>query len=395
MQPCREPQDLKNVRAQPRAPFYMTRFPSKSHPRIWVEIDTAALAQNATVMREHLGGRTGLIGVVKANAYGHGIAQVVPALISHVEMFAVANVAEAHEVAALAPEKKILLLGPAAPHERAEALASGFIPMVSSTAEAAAYSQLSRSGKSPVHLKLDTGMGRMGLWHEEAITAVREMRSLHGIAITGLATHLPVADENAPFTRAQLELFYKVANVLREEEGLAKAQIHVCNSAGAIRFPEVAGDLARVGLALYGASPVPEFQSRLLPAMTWKAMVTLVRDLPAGCGVSYGRTFITPCSMRVATLAAGYADGYQRHLSNQHADVVIRGERCRVLGRVTMDQIVVDVSALEECEAGDEAILLGAEIPAGELASKAGTIPWEIFTGIGSRVLRKQTTAPA
>jgi len=360
-----------------------------------VEIDTAALAQNAKVMREHLGGRTGLIAVVKANAYGHGVVQVVPALIPHVEMFAVANVTEAHEVAALAPEKKILLLGPAASHERAEALARGFIPMVSSTAEAAAYSQLSRSGKSPLHLKLDTGMGRMGLWHEEAIAAVREIRSLHGVAITGLATHLPVADEDGPFTRAQLELFYKVVNLLRNEEGLGKAQIHVCNSAGAIRFPEVAGDLARVGLALYGAAPVPEFQSRLLPAMTWKTVVTLVRDLPAGCGVSYGRTFITPCPMRVATLAAGYADGYQRHLSNQCVDVVIRGERCRLLGRVTMDQVVVDVSGLDQCEDGDAAILLGAEIPAGELARKAGTIPWEIFTGIGPRVVRTLTPKPA
>jgi alanine racemase len=152
-----------------------------------------------------------------------------------------------------------------------------------------------------------------------------------------------------------------------------------CNSAGAMRFPELAGDMVRIGIGLYGSAPVPEFQSRLLPVMTWKRLVTLVRDLPAGCGVSYGRTYITPCAMRVATLAVGYADGYQRHLSNRDAEVVIRGERCPVLGRVTMDQIVVDVSGLSTCEPEDEAILLGAEIPAAELAEKAGTIPWEIF----------------
>jgi alanine racemase len=358
-------------------------------------VDGAALVQNANVIREHVGGAVGLIGVVKANAYGHGFAQVVPVLEPHVEMFAVASVAEAYEVTALAPEKPVLLLGPAAPHERADALAAGFVPMVSSAAEAAVYSQLSRTGRSPVHLKLDTGMGRMGLWHEEAVAAVREMRALHGIAITGLATHLPVADEDVAFTRTQLDLFYDVAKVLREEEGLGKARIHVCNSAGAIRFPELAGDLVRVGLALYGSAPVPEFQSRLLPVMTWKTVVTLVRDLPAGCSVSYGRTFITPCAMRLATLAVGYADGYQRHLSNRGAHVVIRGERCPVLGRVTMDQIVVDVSGLSQCEAGDEAILLGAEIPASELAQKAGTIPWEIYTGIGPRVHRLPVASPA
>ncbi len=377
---------MKNVRAH-RQIRRMIELPSQTHSRSWIEIDGAAIAQNAEAIREHLGGRVGLIGVVKANAYGHGVEQVIPALAPHVEMLAVANVTEAHECKRIAPDKPILLLGPAAPHERAEAVAAGFIPMISSAGEAAAYSQLSRTGQMPIHLKLDTGMGRMGVWHEEAVAAVREMRALHGITISGIATHLPVADEDVPFTRTQLELFYRVATALREEEGLASAKIHVCNSAGAIRFPSLAGDLARVGLALYGSSPVPEFQAHLLPVMTWKTVVTLVRDIPAGCGISYGRTFIAPCAMRVATLAVGYADGYRRHLSGRNADVIIRGERCRLLGRVTMDQIVVDVSAIR-CEPGDEATLLGAAIPAAELAEKAGTIPWDIFTGIGARVKR-------
>jgi alanine racemase len=258
--------------------------------------------------------------------------------------------------------------------------------------EAAAYSQLSRTRRAPVHLKIDTGMGRMGIWHDDAVALVREIRALHGIEITGIATHLPVADEDEAFTQAQLELFDRIARTLREEEGLAHAKVHACNSAGAIAFPEFAGDFIRLGLAMYGSSPIPAFQSRLRAALTWKTRVTLVRDVEAGCGISYGRTFITPKPMRIATIAVGYADGYQRHLSNRGAEVLIRGVRCAVLGRVTMDQILADVSALDHCAAGDEVTLMSDEIPAHELAARAGTIAWEIYTGIGRRVERLQNS---
>lgn len=359
-------------------------------PRTWAELDLAALQGNLGAVQAHVGEKAGIIAVVKANAYGHDVSQVVPALAPKVPMFAVANLAEAIEVRALAPQHPILLLGPAAPDERAEIEARGFIPMIGSIDDAAAYSQLSRTRRTPVHLKIDTGMGRVGIWHEDAIGAVREMRALHGIEITGIATHLPVADEDEAFTRAELELFYRIARTLREEEGLAHAKVHACNSAGAIAFPEFAGDFVRLGLALYGTSPIPAFQSRLHAVITWKACVTLVRDVDAGRGVSYGRTFITPRPMRIATIGVGYADGYQRHLSNQSVEVIIRGTRCAVLGRVTMDQILADVSALDECIPGDEVILMNDTIPAHELAAKAGTIAWEIYTGLGRRVERLQ-----
>ena len=150
--------------------------------------------------------------------------------------------------------------------------------------------------------------------------------------------------------------------------------------------------MVRAGLMLYGSSSLPEFQAQLRPALALKTRVTLIRDVPAGRGVSYGRTFITPHPMRVATLAIGYADGFQRHLSNQGAEVLIHGRRCPLLGRVTMDQIMIDVSGVVEAVIGDEAVLIGAsggeEILAGELAAKAGTIAWEIFTSIGPRVDR-------
>jgi alanine racemase len=143
---------------------------------------------------------------------------------------------------------------------------------------------------------------------------------------------------------------------------------------------------------LYGSSPLPEFQDQLRAVMTWKARITLIREVGAGRGVSYGRTFITPRPMRIATIGAGYADGFRRHLSNRGAAVLIGGRRCDVLGRVTMDQILVDVTALPDVLAGDEAVLLGRqgdeEIFAADVASMAGTIPWDVFTGIGARVER-------
>jgi alanine racemase len=364
----------------------MTRISHHSPKRTWAEIDGAALAANAQTLKQHTG--AGLIAVVKANAYGHEPALVVPALAPHAEMFGVANIGEALTVQALAPGTPVLLLGPAVPEERADVIAKGVIPMVSSVDEAAAYSLLSRTAQTPIHLKLDTGMGRIGLWHEDAIAAVREIHALRGVKITGIASHLPVADEDADFTREQLRVFHAIAKTLREEEGLTHAKVHVCNSAGAIAFPEAAGDLIRVGLALYGSSPIAEFQPKLRVPLTWKTRVSLVREVPAGRSVSYGRTFVTQRSSRLATIAIGYADGYRRHLSHQSAEVIIRGQRCPVLGRVTMDQIVVDATALETCQAGDEVTLLGVELLSAELAEKAGTIPWDIFTGIGTRVVR-------
>jgi alanine racemase len=366
------------------------RMIHRNLPRTWAELDPAALEHNVAALQSHVGGKTGIIAVVKANAYGHGVSLVVPVLAPKTAMFAVANLAEAIEVRTLAPQHPILLLGPAAPDERAEVETRGFIPMISSMEEAAAFSQLSRTRRTPVHLKIDTGMGRMGIWHEDAVPLVRETRGLHGIEITGIATHLPVADEDEAFTRAQLELFHRVAHTLREEEGLAQAKIHVCNSAGAIAFPQFAGDFVRLGLAIYGSSPIPAFQARLRAALAWKSRVTLVRDVEAGQSISYGRTFITPKPMRIATIAVGYADGYKRHLSNRGAEVIIRDGRCPVLGRITMDQILADVSALDGCEAGDEVILMNDDIPAHDLAAKSGTIAWEIYTGIGRRVERLQ-----
>lgn len=329
--------------------------------------------------------------VVKANAYGHGVGPIVRALADSAEYFGVANAAEAREVRTHLPAAQLFILGPALPEERAEIVAEGFIPSVSDVAEGAAYDELAGKSRVPVHLIIDTGMGRIGAWQDEALETARGLAQRPGLEITGIASHLPSADEDETFTREQLARFHQLVAELRAA-GIHAPLVHVENSAGLLAFPAQAGEMVRAGLMLYGVSPLPEWQNHLRPVLTWKARVTLVRNVGAGRGVSYGRTFITAEPMRVATLGVGYADGYQRHLTNRSADVLIGGRRCRVLGRVTMDQIMVDVSALPEVAAGDEAVLIGRQgeekILASELATKAGTIPWEIFTGIGRRVER-------
>jgi alanine racemase len=208
--------------------------------------------------------------------------------------------------------------------------------------------------------------------------------------VAALSSHLPVADEDENYTAQQLDRFRALAARLLPDEQPAA----ILNSAGVMRFglgarPE---DLVRVGLSVYGVSPLSEFQTNFRPAMTLKTRVVLVRSLGPGRSISYGRTFVTPGVMKVATLCAGYGDGVDRHLSGRETDVLIHGRRCRILGRVTMDQVVVDVTHLEQVGPGDEVVLIGRqgdeEILASELAAKAGTIAWEIFTGITKRVVR-------
>ena len=359
--------------------------------RCWAEIDLEALRRNAARIRATLGSRAGIMAIVKANAYGHGVLAAAGALDTKVETFGVANVVEAVQLSEVIKPDRIFILGTALPAEREEIVRHGFVPVISSFDEAMAFERLAGSVLLPVNVAIDTGMGRIGIFGNDAVAGVRDIAMLPRIEIKTISTHLPVSDEDDSFTRDQLKRFGGIVDQLREA-GIRVPLIHVLNSAGVIHFSEYAQDLARVGLALYGSSPIAVFQNELKSVMTWKTRVTIVRELPAGHGVSYGRTFITPSKMRIATLAIGYADGYQRRLSNQGADVLIHGKRCPVLGRVTMDQIMVDVTALQDVAVGDEVVLMGrqgdGEILAGELAKKAGTIPWEIFTGVSYRVER-------
>ena len=358
--------------------------------RCWAEIDRNALRHNAGVVREKLGPDVQLLAVVKANAYGHGMVDVAEALAQDAQLFGVANLEEA---ALLRREvwHPIIVLGPALAEEIGPIAEGGFIPSVSTFAEAEAFDRAAKESPVAINFVIDTGMGRMGVPQAEAIDLFKKIAALPNLKIHSVSTHLPVSNEDEDFTRAELLEFGALLKKLRAEfPGDYKA--HVLQSAGVLAFGDPPFDMVRAGIMLYGISPLPDFQRILRPVMTWKTRIALIRDMPAGHGISYGRTFITPRAMRVATLSAGYADGYPRHLSNKLAAVLVRGQRCALLGRVTMDLMMIDVSHLEDAQVGDEVVLMGRqgdqEISAAELAERADTITWEITTRIGSRVRR-------
>lgn len=363
--------------------------------RCWAEIDISALRANVRRARL-LASPAGLLAIVKADAYGHGAAIVVPAIEDEVAMFGVATLDEAR---ALSTRRPILLLSPCLSAERADALREGFIPSVSTYEELDAYAAAAKSltRPAPVHLVVDTGMGRIGFPPDKLAAALQRISVLPSLRMAGLATHLPSADEDMVFTSDQLASFESLLGSVSELLP-AGVVVHCLNSAGLMRFSRHAHALVRTGLMLYGVAPVPEGADALRPVMCVRARVTLVRDLPAGHGVSYGRTYVTTRPTRIATLAIGYADGYPRALSGRNARVLLGGRSCSVIGRVTMDQIMVDVSNSPQVAPGDVATVLGhdphGEIPASELATLAGTIPWEILTGIQQRVIRVPRSQP-
>lgn len=357
--------------------------------RCWAEVDHAALRHNAAAVRKSIGGEAGIIAVVKADGYGHGAPEVARTLAPFAARFAVATLNEARAVRAAVSDKDILLLSPCLPSERATAIAENFIPVVSSTAEAKAYTHFATDKPVLIHLCLDTGMGRIGVWQDDAMAVAHEIAVLTQIEVDSISTHLPVADSDADFTTRELETWNSLA--ARLHPVFPRAKFHVLNSAASLERPQYAADLVRPGLALYGISPLPAFQALLRPAMTLKTRITLMRDVGAGRGISYGRDFITSGPVRIATLAMGYADGYPRQTSNRGAQVLVRGQRCPILGRITMDQFMVDASALpRDVAPGEEVVLFGrqgdGEIPVGEVAGWAGTIPWDILTRLGRRV---------
>jgi alanine racemase len=354
--------------------------------RCWAEIDRSALRHNARVVRDRIGSAE-MLAVVKANAYGHGLVGVAQTLADDAQLFGVANLQEALALRESLPHP-IVILGPATPEERSIIADRGFIPTISSLEEAEAFN---RFGPATINFKIDTGMGRMGVVENEAPEVFKRVATLSNINVHSISTHMPVSNEDAEYTRDQLLRFQRILERIRTEvPGTYKA--HVLQSAGTLAFNSPSFEIVRAGIILYGISPLPEFQKLLKPVMTWKTRISLVRNMSKGSSISYGRTFITPQKMRIATLSAGYADGYPWHLSNCGAAMLVRGQRCALVGRVTMDLMMIDVSKVEGAQVGDEVVLMGRdgneEVSCAELAEKGGTIPWEIVTRLGARVRR-------
>ena len=372
--------------------------PDSSRLRCFAEIDYTALRHNAAVAgRLAGGGPECVMAVVKADAYGHGTALVVTALREEIGAFAVACLSEALEVKSHARRARdggcapIYILSPALPAEMPEIVRHRFIPAISTVDEVERFAAAAGETACAVQVVVDTGMGRMGALPDQAAAVLRAVMSSHNLTLDSVASHFPSSDEDENFTRGQEQRFREMAARWQDEFGPFRT--HIANSAAILHYPRQHGEMVRAGLMLYGVSPFPEYQSLLRPVLTWKTRVTLVRQLPADHDISYGRTFTTPRPMTVASLAAGYGDGYPRQVSGKGASVLISGQRCAILGRVTMDQTLVDVTHLTPAPVpGDEAVLIGSQagesIAVSEIARLAATIPWHVFTGITGRTDR-------
>ena len=362
----------------------------------WAEIDLDAIAFNAAGLKARAGGKAELMVTVKANGYGHGAVQVArAALEGGATRLAVHRALEGVQLRQAGITAPILVMGYTLPAVSERVVRWNLTPTVNSQPQAEALSAAAAAaGKMlPIHVKIDTGMGRYGLLPDEALGFVRFLSGLPGLALEGLYTHHAVADlADKSFTRHQFGLYMNVVEQL-EAAGFTFPLKHVSNSATTLDLPEMALDMLRCGIALYGLRPSGEVEPviPLRPALTLKSRVVRVRTLPAGASISYGRTYITEKPTRVALVPVGYGDGYHRILSNRGA-VLIHGQRAPIVGRVCMDQFVVDVNHIPDVQLHDEVVLVGRQgeghIPAEEVARWAETINYEVTTGLLPRVVR-------
>lgn len=360
-------------------------------PRAWVEVDTEAIVHNLSIARKAAEG-VDLMPIVKANAYGHGLELVARRLDGeNIAFFGVANVGEARRLADAGMHTRPFILGPTLPEEREEIVQKSWGCLISSAAEIEHFESLCAAhpdSHCSLHLAVDTGMGREGFLPHEFSEVVHLLQSAPHLQLEGIMSHYAAADEDAAFTLRQMKSFTASYYEIRRRFPLMYS--HIAASAGQLSYPIAPTNLARPGLMLYGISPVQgaRLSESLRPALRLLSRVVLVRTLPAGYTISYGHTFITSQTTRVATIGIGYADGWPRSIANKHAFVCIGGQHCPILGRITMDLIMADVSQLPSVQVGDVVELIGPQLPVTQVADWAGTIPWEIFTGLGVRLPR-------
>ncbi|MEO7412676.1 MAG: alanine racemase [Opitutaceae bacterium] len=378
-------------------------LPHSTRPlRCWAEIDLAALARNLKLIRAALPPHMRYVAVVKADAYGHGLHQVAAQLMhAGADLFAVANVAEAAALRELGPGWPILVLSPLLPEEDAALAENDLAATVSSAEEVARFDAVGRAaGRAiAVHLKIDTGMGRLGVWHEEVAVLYAKMIAAKHLKLAGVFTHFASPDDDPAFTAEQRRRFLAA---LARCAGIKLSElfVHADNSSGIESMPGASPfNAVRVGLLQFGILPHPNSLLREVhtePVFSFHTRIGLVKTLPHGTAVSYGRTHTLTRDSTIAVLCAGYGDGIPRAVSNR-ASVLIHGHRCRILGRVTMDQTIVDVTDVAGVACGDQAVIVGrqgeAEITTAEFSRWAETIPWETLCSVTKRVPRLYKTA--
>lgn len=359
------------------------------------EVDLGALVHNFETMRA-LVSPSRVIAVVKADAYGHGVGSVAAALESAgADAFAVAIVEEGLELRSASVRRPILVLGGVAPAAAGEAVRAGLTPVVFDAGQVAPLAHACGGSPLYVHIKIDTGMSRLGIDPHEIDALVHELERHPTVRVAGVLTHLGCADAPDPEpTKRQLALFRDVLSALRRA-GVEPGLRHAAASAGAIRFPSARLDMVRLGISLYGHLPSPTLPAPRLPGLQpvlrVRTMVQQVREVPAGTAVGYGATFVARRPSRIATLPMGYADGLSRLLSNR-GEVLVHGQRAPIAGNVCMDMAMVDVTDIPGVTAGDEVVVLGEQggqtITADDVARRSDTISYEVLTSLSRRVPR-------
>ncbi|MFQ5810451.1 MAG: alanine racemase [Armatimonadota bacterium] len=362
----------------------------------WLEIDLARVRHNVGRVRELVGASCQIIAVVKGNGYGHGAVPVSRAAIAAgASRLSVATLVEALELREAGVEAPIVLMGPGGAEVAEEAVANELEVVVSNREAADALARESRRQErtTGVHVKVDSGMGRLGAAMEEAGELVQRVEDAPELRLVGVCSHLATSEEaDQSFAREQLGAFDEFCAELRAR-GLANGAIrHVANSGGILTLPEAHLDAVRPGALVYGLSPGGvAVDDEVRPALTWKARVSHVRQAPKGSSVGYGRRHVLQRDSRVAALAFGYADGYLTALFGK-ADVLVHGQRAPVVGVVSMDTTMIDVGHIPEARPGDEAVVIGSQgdecITAEELAERAGAVVHEVAARLGARLKR-------
>jgi alanine racemase len=365
------------------------------HPtQVLVHLDR--LSHNLRLLRG-LAGPAEVWPVLKANAYGHGAALVARHLVGlGCRTLCVAHAAEAVELLEAGIRARLVLLSAGLPEASETIVEHGLEPALCTREVAEALSRAAaRAGRTvAAHVKVDTGMGRVGIRPDEVAAFLARCQALPGLRVEGLMSHFPRADEaDKRYSRAQVETFRAVIEATR---GAGIAACHLANTAGLLDLPEARFDAVRPGIGLYGLAPSAAIENPqvrdLRPVLEWRTRITFLKEVPAGTGLSYGHAFRTAEASLIATLPVGYGDGLSRRLSGA-LSVLVRGTRCPQVGRITMDQCLVDVSALRGRVAlGDDAVLIGRqgaeEVRVEELAARLDTVAYEVVTGIARRVSR-------
>jgi len=363
--------------------------------RSWVEVDLDNFIANLKEIKRLIGAKADFMMTVKADAYGHGAIEISNiALKCGARMLGVANADEGVQLRISGIEAPVVILGPSTTAEIEQIIKYNLIPSVSDLSFAKKFNNalIKSHHKRPLHIEVDTGMGRGGAMHTEAVKLVLDLSGLSNIILEGIFSHFASSEKMVSHNSTQWKCFSDVLAEI-ESRGIYIPIRHINNSGAILNYPEYKLNMVRPGIMAYGIYPSPENESkaRLLPVMSFKTGIVLLKDFPAGHGIGYNSTFVTSRPTRIATIPVGYGDGYPFILSNQ-STALIHGQRAPIVGRISMDMCTVDVTHISNCKIGDEVVLLGQQekecVSANEIAAKAQTISYEILCALGKRAPR-------